>query len=166
MRSLFLFIFLTFKCLEVYSSKEKLPTIFISILVRNKAHTLPYFLTLLGKQEYDRRRLSLQITSDHNEDISVRIVEKWLEKASSEYHSVEFILDESAERFSDETGVGHWSELRFAHVIGLREAALDTARSKWADFVMVSIFFPPTLLSASLIMSTGTLPIQLRVQPS
>jgi collagen beta-1,O-galactosyltransferase len=38
---------------------NKDPTVVIAILVRNKAHTLPYFLTLLERLDYPKERISL-----------------------------------------------------------------------------------------------------------
>jgi len=38
---------------------NKAPTIVIALLVRNKAHTLPYFLTLLERLDYPKDRISL-----------------------------------------------------------------------------------------------------------
>lgn len=35
------------------------PTVFIVLLVRNKAHTLPYFLTLLERLDYPKERIAL-----------------------------------------------------------------------------------------------------------
>lgn len=37
----------------------KQPTILIAILVRNKAHILPYFLSNLEKVNYSKERISL-----------------------------------------------------------------------------------------------------------
>jgi hypothetical protein len=39
--------------------EEVLPTVFIALLVRNKAHTLPYFLTLLERLDYPKERIAL-----------------------------------------------------------------------------------------------------------
>ena len=38
---------------------NKDPTIVIALLVRNKAHTLPYFLTLFERLDYPKDRISL-----------------------------------------------------------------------------------------------------------
>lgn len=38
---------------------DELPTVLIVLLVRNKAHILPYFLTYLERQNYPKSRLSL-----------------------------------------------------------------------------------------------------------
>lgn len=37
----------------------KLPTVVFAILARNKAHTLPYFLTLLSNLNYPKNRIAL-----------------------------------------------------------------------------------------------------------
>lgn len=43
----------------VKNGDYKLPTVGISVLVRNKAHTLPYFLTSLYNLDYPKDRLYL-----------------------------------------------------------------------------------------------------------
>ena len=35
------------------------PTVMVAILVRNKAHVLPYFLHYLEQQEYPKQRMSI-----------------------------------------------------------------------------------------------------------
>lgn len=35
------------------------PTVFIAILARNKAHTLPYFLDLIDKLDYPKERIAI-----------------------------------------------------------------------------------------------------------
>lgn len=135
-----LLIFLILPCFGLLSaspSAEKLPTVVISILVRNKAHTLPYFLTLLENQVYDKKRLSLQIVSDHNKDASVDILNTWLSHVGDLYHKVNFTHEDDEKTFPDEKGPADWSELRMSHMINLREAALDRARNEWADYLWV-----------------------------
>ena len=48
-----------------------LPTVVVAFLVRNKEHTLPYFLGCLEKLAYPKSKLTLFIRSDHNVDKSV-----------------------------------------------------------------------------------------------
>lgn len=45
-----------FSTCDVFSKE---PTVLIAILVRNKAHTLPYFLSLLERQDYPKKRICL-----------------------------------------------------------------------------------------------------------
>jgi collagen beta-1,O-galactosyltransferase len=44
---------------DTYHTVNKDPTVMIAFLVRNKAHTLPYFLTLLERLDYPKDRISL-----------------------------------------------------------------------------------------------------------
>lgn len=123
------------------------PTVFISVLVRNKAASLPHFLSSLYGLTYPKSRLVLHLRSDHNEDDSLEILATWLEDIvpRHEYHDIvrDFQacprkLDEgvttTACRLEDEVGPVGWTEERFGHVMRLREAALNLARFAWADF--------------------------------
>jgi hypothetical protein len=49
------------------------PTVFISVLIRNKAPVLPYFLTQLSSLSYPKQRIVLHLRSDHNEDNSLEV---------------------------------------------------------------------------------------------
>jgi collagen beta-1,O-galactosyltransferase len=44
---------------DTYQRVNKDSTVVIAFLVRNKAHTLPYFLTLLERLDYPKDRISL-----------------------------------------------------------------------------------------------------------
>jgi collagen beta-1,O-galactosyltransferase len=44
---------------DTYQRVNKDCTVVIAFLVRNKAHTLPYFLTLLERLDYPKDRISL-----------------------------------------------------------------------------------------------------------
>jgi collagen beta-1,O-galactosyltransferase len=44
---------------DTYQRGNKDSTVVIAFLVRNKAHTLPYFLTLLERLDYPKDRISL-----------------------------------------------------------------------------------------------------------
>ncbi|XP_077275224.1 glycosyltransferase 25 family member isoform X2 [Temnothorax americanus] len=114
-------------------SKE--PTVLIGVLVRNKAHTLPYFLSLLERQDYPKKRISLWIRSDNNVDNSIKILNKWISTRREMYHSLNVDLNASSTGFEDEKSIANWSPRRFAHVIDLREQALDYAREIWTDFI-------------------------------
>ncbi|GFV53734.1 procollagen galactosyltransferase 1 [Trichonephila clavipes] len=112
------------------------PTIIISILARNKAHTLPYFFGYVEKLDYPRDRISLWIRSDHNIDNTNDVLKTWLDANRKFYHSVDFSYEEHPESFSDGTGVFEWSSSHFEHLIHLKETALLAARKLWADYIM------------------------------
>lgn len=119
----------------------KKPSIMIVTLVRNKAHTLPMFLTYLEEQEYPKSRISLWFVTDHNEDNSREILESWLAKVRSSYHSIRYQFDDSGEKMrKSETNLTHWSHERFLDIIRMKEEALNYARRSWADYVLVILF--------------------------
>lgn len=116
----------------------KKPSIMIVTLVRNKAHTLPLFLTHLEEQEYPKNRISLWFVTDHNEDNSREILETWLDKVRGSYHSIHYQYDDSGEKIrKSETNSTHWSHERFLDIIRMKEEAFDYAKRLWADYVFV-----------------------------
>lgn len=78
-----------------------------------------------------------RIRSDNNIDNTIDVLNTWLKKHNKEYHSIDLILDDKSEGFSDEKGIADWSNNRFSHVIKYREEALNYARRIWADYIFV-----------------------------
>lgn len=116
----------------------KKPSVLIVSLIRNKAHTLPMFLTYLFEQDYPKDRISLWIKTDHNEDNSQEILEIWLRKVQNFYHSVHYRFDDSKKIRKEETNLTHWPEERFMELIRMKEEALEFGRRSWADYSFVS----------------------------
>lgn len=122
------------------SSASKAPTVLIVTLVRNKAHTLPYFLSSLEGLNYPKERISFYIHSDHNEDDSEDILAHWIERsARHKYHDVKWIRGDAqgGKRRANETSIFDWPEERFRALMQMKEEALVHARRIWADYVMV-----------------------------
>ncbi|XP_027843955.2 glycosyltransferase 25 family member [Aphis gossypii] len=110
-------------------------TVFVAILIRNKAHTLPYFFSALESLDYPKDRMHLWIRSDHNIDNSITILNKWLETSGTVYHSVDVKVDNNSTKYDDESGPAHWPHSRFQHIVQLKESALRTARESWSDYI-------------------------------
>lgn len=51
----------------------------------------------------------------------------------------------SFRKYHDEEGPKDWTNERYAYIMKLRQAALESAREMWADYLMVSL--PHTVLS-------------------
>ncbi|CAG06095.1 unnamed protein product, partial [Tetraodon nigroviridis] len=77
------------------------------------------------------------VATDHNKDNTTAILRSWLIQVQNDYHYVEWRPDDKSSAFADETGPKHWNNLRYEHVMKLRQAALDTAREIWADYLLV-----------------------------
>ena len=124
-----LYVILFYILIPFTHSDRKPPTVFISVLIRNKAHILPYFLTCLENQNYPKSRIILYLKSDHNEDESIELLKTWLEKVlpGREYHDI--IKDfqdcetENCLLEGETTPVG-WNSARFRHIMSLRQNAL------------------------------------------
>lgn len=115
----------------------KKPSVLIVSLIRNKAITLPLFLSYLEEQDYPKDRISLWMVTDHNEDNSQEILEVWLRRVRDLYHSVHYQFDDSEKIRKDETNLTHWPEERFLELIRMKEEALDFGRNSWADYIFV-----------------------------
>jgi len=106
--------------------------------VRNKAHTLPYFLSLLEQLRFPKNRIILHIRSDLNEDTSLQILQTWIGRVAKEklYHDI--ITDFVECNGADCTHLPSvaWTEQRFEYIIGLRQKALELARFSLADFFL------------------------------
>ena len=124
------------KCVQNDPNEMKKPSILVAILVRNKQHTLPYFLTQFEQLSYPKQRLSLFIRSDHNQDQSIPILEQWLLHNKNYYHSINSFLDDRGpNKYHDEKLPTDWTDSRFDKVIALKEEALFEAHKIWADYI-------------------------------
>ncbi|KAM9819562.1 procollagen galactosyltransferase 1-like isoform 1-T1 [Syngnathus typhle] len=114
------------------------PRVVVALICRNSAHSLPLFLGALERLHYPKDRIALWVATDHNIDNTSAILRDWLIKVQNDYHYVEWRPDDESSAFEDEVGPKHWNNLRYEHVMKLRQAALDTAREIWADYLLVA----------------------------
>ncbi|XP_034471649.1 glycosyltransferase 25 family member [Drosophila innubila] len=128
------------------------PTVLITLLVRNKAHILPLFLSYVEQLDYPKKRIAIWLRCDHSSDNSAVLLQQWLRKSGNLYHSVDYDFDQKTQRYQNETSVYDWPESRFKHLIALKEEALQYARDIWADYIFfldadVLLTSPQTLTS-------------------
>ncbi|VDD77357.1 unnamed protein product [Mesocestoides corti] len=106
------------------------PSVSIGILVRNKAHSLPYFLSHLEQLDYPKDRIHLYFRVDNTIDRSARILETWVDSVRGLYHSVELEIDER----SSNPISPNWAQDHHKHLIKLRQKALERAYAFNADY--------------------------------
>ncbi|KRX26082.1 Cullin-1, partial [Trichinella nelsoni] len=125
-------------CVQWIGALDELlePTLLISVLVRNKAHVLPYFLGTLDALDYPKRRIQLFIRLDHSVDDSAEILNRWLGRVNRSYHSVEFSHDDDPIGYAGERSWFDWTEGRYREVIRWKQYALDKGRRAWADYLL------------------------------
>ncbi|KAL7883670.1 hypothetical protein SRHO_G00013280 [Serrasalmus rhombeus] len=114
------------------------PRVVIALICRNSEHSLPYFLGTIERLNYPKDRIALWVATDHNADNTTYLLRDWLINVQKMYHYVEWRPLEKPRAYPDEGGPKNWPNVRYAHVMKLRQAALDSAREMWADYLMVA----------------------------
>ena len=110
--------------------------IFVSIFVRNKESSLPYFLSYFQQLNYPKNRIILYIRADHCEDNSIEIVDDWLEEVGHEYYHVDAVLDRTSSRFDNQTEFPLVNREILEFIVNLKEKALNKARSLNVDYAL------------------------------
>ncbi|XP_053224862.1 procollagen galactosyltransferase 1 isoform X2 [Podarcis raffonei] len=120
----------------VPESPARPPRVLLALLARNAAHSLPAALGCLERLRHPKDRLALWVATDHNVDNTTAVLREWLMNVQNMYHSVEWRPMEQPRSYLDEEGPKHWSNSRYEHVMKLRQAALQSARDMWADYIL------------------------------
>ncbi|KAJ3604977.1 hypothetical protein NHX12_027028 [Muraenolepis orangiensis] len=117
-------------------SRTQPPTVVVAIIARNAEHSLPYYLGALEALRYPKDRVSVWAATDHNSDNTTSLLKEWLTVMQKSYHSVEWRPMDRPESYAGEQGPKHWPNSRYEHVMKLKQAALNFARKRWADYIL------------------------------
>ncbi|KAM6902368.1 procollagen galactosyltransferase 2 [Xenentodon cancila] len=117
-------------------SKMQAPTVVIAIIARNAAHSLPYYLGALERLNYPKDRVSVWAATDHNLDNTTAVLKEWLTAMQRFYHYVEWRPMDQPTSYAGEFGPKHWPNSRYEYVMKLKQAALNFARKRWADYIL------------------------------
>lgn len=113
------------------------PRVMIALICRNNQHSLPHFLGTIERLNYPKDRIALWVATDHNVDNTTYLLRDWLINVQKLYHYVEWRPKEQPSQYNDEEGPKDWTNERYAYVMKLRQAALESAREMWADYLMM-----------------------------
>ncbi|XP_028826890.1 probable inactive glycosyltransferase 25 family member 3 isoform X1 [Denticeps clupeoides] len=117
-------------------SQMQPPTVVLAIVARNAAHSLPYYLGALERLSYPKERISVWAATDHNVDNTTAVLKEWLTAMQTFYHHVEWRPMEKPTSYPGELGPKHWSNGRYEYVMKLKQAALNFAKRRWADYIL------------------------------
>uniref|UniRef100_A0A8C9U731 Cerebral endothelial cell adhesion molecule n=1 Tax=Scleropages formosus TaxID=113540 RepID=A0A8C9U731_SCLFO len=112
-------------------SKMQAPTVVVAIIARNAAHSLPYYLGALERLDYPK-----EAATDHNSDNTTAILREWLTVMQKFYHYVEWRPMDKPVSYPGEMGPKHWTNGRYEYIMKLKQAALNFARKRWADYIL------------------------------
>lgn len=123
---------------EKYPEESKMqpPTVVIAIIARNAAHSLPYYFGALERLNYPKDRVSIWAATDHNSDNTTAVLKEWLTVMQKYYHYVEWRPMDQPISYAGEFGPKHWPNSRYEYVMKLKQAALNFARKRWADYIL------------------------------
>uniref|UniRef100_A0A4W4GZG1 procollagen galactosyltransferase n=1 Tax=Electrophorus electricus TaxID=8005 RepID=A0A4W4GZG1_ELEEL len=113
------------------------PRVVLAIICRNAEHSLPHFLGAIERLNYPKDRIALWVATDNNADNTTYLLRDWLINVQKLYHYVEWRPKEKPSAYAGEEGPKHWPNQRYAHLMKLRQAALEGARDMWADYLMI-----------------------------
>ena len=111
------------------------PNIFVVLLARNEAHSLPYFFNYFTKLNYPKDRMSLFIRVDHCFDNTGEIMTSWLRYNRKFYRDVDVTIDKSHTDFNNDA-YNDTLVRTVDRLVKLKEEAMLHAKKQSADYVL------------------------------
>jgi hypothetical protein len=138
----------------------------IAILAKDKAHTLPIYLTCIEQQTWPKSKTYLYIRTNNNNDHTVAILTAWIEKVGTQYAGIYFDASDVPEQVQ-KYGQHEWNSERFKVLGQIRQDSISWALEKKSHYFVIDCdnFIKPhtleTLLNANLpivapLLHTGT----------
>ena len=124
------------------------PRILLTILAKQKAPVLPFYLACLEALDYPKSSIVIYVRTNNNTDATRNILKDWIERVASDYAHVEFDdsdVDVAVESF----GVHEWNATRFRVLGEIRNISLrKTAEHDCAFYFVVDVdnFLAPRTL--------------------
>lgn len=137
MKYIFLIIIVYGSFLHVLKANNFESTVFLSILARNKAHTLPLFLQCIKELDYEKKLITVYINTNNNVDKTAEILEEWIIKHRKFYKEIIYEKHDATLLDSTTTNPHEWSTNRFHTLACIRNKSLKLAQEKEADFYFV-----------------------------
>jgi len=139
------------------NAEQPVDYVTIAILAKDKAHTLPLYLTCLEQQTWPASKSYLYIRTNNNNDNTVEILQEWLEKVKDRYAGVYFDdtdVPEPVQNYKQH----EWNSERFVVLGKIRQDSVDYAQKNKSHYFVADCdnFITPTTIEK--MMSTN-LPI-------
>jgi hypothetical protein len=127
--ALFFFFFMAFLSLGASETPGRsADTITIAILAKDKAHTLPLFLSCIERQTWPSEKTHLYIRTNNNNDKTAAVLKEWLANVKERYASVHYDetdVPEQVQKYKQH----EWNSERFKVLGKIRQDSIDWARA-------------------------------------
>lgn len=119
----------------------------IAILVKDKAHTLPLFLSCIEKQSWPAERTCLYIRTNNNNDNSAQMLKEWIEKVKDRYATIYFD-DTDVDQPVQLYGQHEWNAMRFKVLGAIRQESVNWALKHDSHYFVIDCdnFIQPNTL--------------------
>lgn len=120
---------------EIKEASKEAPKDFvtIAILAKDKAHTLPLYLSCIEKQTWPASKSYLYIRTNNNNDDTVKILKEWVDKVGNNYAGVFFDdsdVTESVQNFKQH----EWNSIRFKVLGKIRQDSTNFALNNGSHY--------------------------------
>ncbi len=98
----------------------------IAILAKDKAHTLPLYLSCIQNQAWPKKQTYLYIRTNNNNDTTAQVLREWIAKVAEDYAEV-FFDDTDVETPVQRYGQHEWNSERFKVLGRIRQKSVTWA---------------------------------------
>jgi len=122
-------------------------TVFLTILARNKEAFLPRYLKSIENLEYDKKKITIYINTNNNQDGTEELLASWAKEYENEYN--EIIFERHHVDNMPKSNPHHWFPDRLKILGEIRNRSLEVAKSSGCDYYFVvdcDVFLTPSTL--------------------
>lgn len=119
----------SFFLLKENNQKEPIEYVTIAILAKDKAHTLPLYLSCIEEQTWPKNKTYLYIRTNNNNDNTREILHNWVEKVRGDYAGV-FFDDSDVVQQVQNYKQHEWNTVRFKVLGKIRQDSVGWAHQQ------------------------------------
>jgi Anp1 protein len=108
--------------------------VFLTILARNKAHLIPYYLKTIENLDYDKKKIAVYINTNDNSDATEELLLDWMKKHTKDYAT---IIYEKNDYRIDGNKPHDWNSEKLKVLAKIRNKSFRLAKEIGADYYFV-----------------------------
>ena len=139
-----LFALVLIECFTTLASDR---CITVAILVKDKAHTLPLYLSCIEQQTWPKSKTYLYIRTNNNRDNSAEILRSWVDKVRDQYLDIYFDDSDVPEEIT-QFKQHEWNCTRFKVLGRIRQESVNWAFEHGSHYFIAdcdNFIFPSTI---------------------
>jgi hypothetical protein len=118
------------------NTQQELPFVTIAILAKDKAHTLPLYLSCIEHQTWPSHITYLYIRTNNNNDDTAHILRTWIEKVRARYAGI-YYDDTNVIEPVEKYGQHEWNTKRFKVLGKIRQDSIDWAYTHQSHYFVI-----------------------------